>query len=126
MLAKDGAKYAQVVHGKCHWIFTKEQLAEWNEDDILAVEITDQDVKIGELYADGVFLKPMLAVVDEVDVAKNVRIYRDVLISLTDWTQLPDVPAETTEKFQVYRKALRDISLQEGFPLVVEWPVKPT
>ncbi len=59
--------------------------------------------------------------------AENVRSERDRKIAETDWYMMPDYPAdpETLEVVKNYRKALRDITLQSGFPRDVEWPVMP-
>lgn len=55
---------------------------------------------------------------------KSARAERDKLLKETDWTQLPDAPVSTTEWVE-YRDKLRKIPLQEGFPLDIQWPVKP-
>ncbi|MEX3785582.1 tail fiber assembly protein [Paraburkholderia sp. BR14374] len=57
--------------------------------------------------------------------AAQVRERRDWTIAKSDWTQNPDIPEATRQKWQAYRQALRDITAQEGFPLSVEWPVEP-
>lgn len=59
--------------------------------------------------------------------AEEARAKRDKLLAETDWTQVLDAPisAECREAFRVYRQALRDITEQEGFPEVIEWPVMP-
>lgn len=59
--------------------------------------------------------------------AENVRSERDRRIAETDYYMTPDYPAdpETLEVVKNYRKALRDITLQSGFPRDVEWPVVP-
>lgn len=54
--------------------------------------------------------------------AKNVREARNTLIAATDWTQLPDVSQTTKDKWVPYRKALRDVPQQAGFPFSVVWP----
>lgn len=61
------------------------------------------------------------------EVAEQVRAERDRRIAETDWYMMPDYPAdpETLEVVKNYRKALRDITLQSGFPRDVEWPVMP-
>lgn len=61
------------------------------------------------------------------ELASQVRTERDRRISETDWYMMPDYPAdpETLEVVRNYRKALRDITLQSGFPRDVEWPVMP-
>jgi hypothetical protein len=55
----------------------------------------------------------------------EARQQRNQLLAVTDWTQLPDVPQATRDKWAPYRQALRDITLQEGFPENVVWPEKP-
>ena len=61
------------------------------------------------------------------ELASQVRTERDRRLSETDWYMMPDYPAdpETLEVVKNYRKALRDITLQSGFPRDVEWPVMP-
>lgn len=61
------------------------------------------------------------------EVAEQVRAERDRRLAETDWYMMPDYPAdpETLEVVKNYRKALRDITLQSGFPRDVEWPVMP-
>ena len=62
---------------------------------------------------------------EEEALAQQVRNQRDQKLRATDWTQLPDVPAATRAAYVAYRKALRDISDQPGFPRKVEWPAAP-
>lgn len=57
--------------------------------------------------------------------AESVRAQRDSLLAASDWTQLPDVPAATREKWAAYRQALRDVTEQAGFPDAVVWPQTP-
>lgn len=61
------------------------------------------------------------------ELARRIRDERDRKIEETDWYMMPDYPAdsETLEVVKNYRKALRDITLQSGFPRNVEWPVVP-
>lgn len=61
------------------------------------------------------------------EVVTQVREERDRRLAETDWYMMPDYPAdpETLEVVKSYRKALRDITLQSGFPRDVEWPVMP-
>ena len=48
---------------------------------------------------------------------------RDTLLAETDWWALSD--RTMTQAETDYRQALRDIPQQEGFPIVITWPVKP-
>jgi hypothetical protein len=59
--------------------------------------------------------------------AESVRSERNGLIAACDWTQLDDTPMTNTQKqaWAVYRQALRDVTLQPGFPWSVEWPGLP-
>lgn len=61
------------------------------------------------------------------ELARQVRNERDRKLEETDWYMMPDYPAdpEALEVVKNYRKALRDITLQSGFPRDVKWPVVP-
>ena len=59
---------------------------------------------------------------DSVEEAKNVRASRDTLIAATDWTQCADISAAVKAQWVPYRKALRDVPQQAGFPFSVVWP----
>lgn len=50
---------------------------------------------------------------------------RNQLLAATDWTQMPDVPQATMDKWAPYRQALRDVPQQPGFPKNITWPVAP-
>jgi hypothetical protein len=56
-----------------------------------------------------------------------VRDKRDRLLAESDFSQLPDVPltGEQKDAWAAYRRELRDITKQPGFPAEVVWPVKP-
>ena len=56
--------------------------------------------------------------------AKQARAERDGLLVASDWTQLSDAPVNSTS-WATYRKALRDITLQAGFPQTINWPDAP-
>nr|DAW23333.1 MAG TPA: tail assembly chaperone protein [Caudoviricetes sp.] len=61
------------------------------------------------------------------ELESQVRAERNMKIAETDYYMMPDYPAdpETLEVVKNYRRALRDITLQSGFPRDVEWPVMP-
>lgn len=61
------------------------------------------------------------------ELARRVRDERDRKLEETDWYVTPDYPADpkTLELVKSYRQALRDITLQSGFPRDVKWPVEP-
>ncbi len=58
----------------------------------------------------------------------QVRAQRNSLLTLCDWTQLPDAPLTDGEKqeWAEYRQALRDVPEQTGFPDAVVWPSTPS
>ena len=60
--------------------------------------------------------------------AEEARAERDKLLEESDWTQVLDAPidATTREAYRTYRKALRDIPDQEGFPESITWPELPS
>lgn len=127
MKAIESKVYAQVLHGKCHWKFTINELPEWNEEHITVIDVTGLVVEVGYTYADGVFEKP--ATTNEADLVKlqsSVAIAtRNKLLAVSDWTQLPDVPAATSELWKPYRQALRDITAQPEYPININWPTLP-
>lgn len=55
---------------------------------------------------------------------RSIRVKRNGLLSASDWTQLPDVNLQNKELWSIYRKALRDITLQSD-PTKLLWPVSP-
>lgn len=64
----------------------------------------------------------------------ELRIMRDKLLSMSDWTQIPDAPLTETQKivWQTYRQQLRDLpeNIQDPKPLVLnsshsDWPISP-
>lgn len=56
--------------------------------------------------------------------AANVRTERNRRLAESDWTQLPDSPPDALT-WGVYRKALRDLPSQPGFPWDIIWPEAP-
>jgi hypothetical protein len=58
----------------------------------------------------------------------EIRSQRKYTLMDCDWTQLPDVILSEEKKIEwnTYRQALRDVSLQEGFPWDVVWPTPPS
>ena len=61
------------------------------------------------------------------ELAGQVRSKRDALLAETDKFMIPDFPIDPgkLDAVKAYRKALRDITKQAGFPKDVEWPVNP-
>lgn len=60
--------------------------------------------------------------------AARVRAKRNALLDESDKEVMPDrkdEQAKSDDAWVKYRKALRDVPEQKGFPFEVEWPVKP-
>lgn len=56
----------------------------------------------------------------------NARERRNVLLLLSDFTQLPDAPDWVdVQAWRKYRQQLRDVPQQGGFPVHINWPVAP-
>ena len=72
---------------------------------------------VSDLDADGIAAK-------DAEQAKSVREQRNRLIAESDWTQLADAPVDDLA-WALYRQALRDLPLQDGFPFDVTYPTKP-
>lgn len=62
----------------------------------------------------------------QAEVEQHVRSVRDELLTFSDWTQMSDSPLDESTKasWATYRTELRDIPLQEGFPLNITWPTE--
>ena len=72
---------------------------------------------VSDLDADGIVAK-------DAEQAKSVRATRNSLIAECDWTQVEDSPVDKAA-WATYRQALRDLTLQAGFPFDVTYPTKP-
>ena len=72
---------------------------------------------VRDLDADGIAAK-------DAEQAKSVRAERNRLIAECDWTQVEDSPVDKAA-WATYRQALRDLTLQAGFPFDVTYPTKP-
>jgi hypothetical protein len=53
-----------------------------------------------------------------------VRTDRNRRLAESDWTQLPDAPADK-EVWASYRQELREVTNQAGFPWNITWPEAP-
>ena len=61
-------------------------------------------------------------------VSANIRAERNLLLKESDWTVLADSPLSTTKQneWKAYRKTLRDIPSDSGFPHSITFPTKPS
>ena len=55
----------------------------------------------------------------------ELREQRNAKLAASDWTQLPDAPAENAAAWKVYRQALRDLPQRTVYPNAPTWPTAP-
>lgn len=58
-------------------------------------------------------------------IAQQVRQQRDRLLTECDWRSLPDAPGDRDAWIE-YRQKLRDMTDQQGFPEIFDWPTPPS
>ena len=95
---------------------------------LIETDMADIDLLSSRLV-DGEIIKGVgIEVIDNSLSAEAVEILarekRDLLLQQSDWTQVPDSPADTS-LWATYRRALRDVPTQQGFPDSIVWPEKP-
>ena len=56
---------------------------------------------------------------------EELRQLRNRRLEETDWTQNPDVPEATRERWREYRQALRDITINNSTVFGITWPEPP-
>ena len=71
-------------------------------------------------------IKEIPAPTDE-ELAQQIRAKRNSLLFQTDYLMMPDYPISDDKRklIEEYRRALRDIPEQSGFPRTIAWPEKP-
>lgn len=62
---------------------------------------------------------------NEEEAATAARDYRNKLLEETDSMMVIDRPNVNEVEWRTYRQELRDITLQDGFPMNIIFPVKP-
>jgi hypothetical protein len=88
--------------------------------------IPTEEASVGWSFDGEKFIQPEI----DIDLEKEgQKKYRNNLLAETDPVVLPDrwsrMTAEQQQAWSDYRQALRDVPLQEGFPLKINWPTKP-
>jgi hypothetical protein len=91
--------------------------------DFIWVECPDLNIRDGDVYRDGVFMKYKDSLTDE-ELIAQLKSERDERLQLTDWyiVREMDSGTPTPEPIKVYRQALRNISTLDGFPRNFTWP----
>jgi hypothetical protein len=75
-------------------------------------------------YVVGAWYEPPISEAEIEEMRLFARSDRNSLLSACDWTQVADAPVDR-EAWAAYRQALRDVTLQDGFPLNIIWPNPP-
>ena len=96
--------------------------------------INDIVLNSGDSIIEGIYRQDAYKIVDgnaqayTPNFLSRLRKKRDYLLQQSDWTQGNDSPLSTSKKTEwaTYRKSLRDIPSQEGFPKNITWPNKPS
>lgn len=87
----------------------------WKVVDMFQAYTNDEGVLVTKLEQEQAYQAKKVE-----DASKAVRTERDRLLQETDWYSCSDVVMP--ENIKVYRQALRDITLQQGFPFDVVYP----
>ena len=86
--------------------------------------IVSDTAKIGDLW-DGQTFTSAAAPAPDIDAQwAIIRAERNRLLVASDWTQLPDAPADAAA-WATYRQALRDVTTQAN-PFAIVWPESPS
>lgn len=104
---KNLTKYQEVIYSSPY----KDDAGNWTRDiDIVDIEAGSRKIKI----IDG-------------PVTERQKKIRDEKLVESDWTQLADSPLtdEKKSEWAEYRKKLRDITDNPGFPVHHKWPLPP-
>ena len=86
---------------------------------------------LGPIFVDGettaVEQEAAYKAMKDAEFAKSARDTRDRLLSECDWVVVKALESSQSipTEWATYRQALRDIPQQAGFPVTIDWPVKP-
>jgi hypothetical protein len=76
-------------------------------------------------YLDVLYAPVELATATDDQIAACVREWRNRQLAASDWTQLPDSPADKTS-WATYRQQLRDMLQQYSDPKLIVFPSAPS
>lgn len=121
MKAQPGRQYAQIVQGRCNWVFTQDMLPEWNPEHFEALDVTGSDVRPGDLWDGAGWTRPAPppppdTVQPRIEAAEKggLRAMREVLLAVATQALQPNDPAlQRLEQLEAEIAALR---AQRGRP----------
>lgn len=104
---------------KVIWNEDRMVFGEWDEETKKHFGVTEVNIPEPEV--------PPYVPTDE-ELAERIRRDRNEKLEETDFFVMPDYPSDPKdlEEVKTYRKALRDITKQSGFPKEVTWPEPPS
>lgn len=88
----------------------------------------DHTGKVGDYYLGGQWRELKVEVTETItEIEARVRMQRDAILAACDWIVVKayETGDPVPSTWTVYRQALRDITMQTGFPNEVVWPTKP-
>jgi len=118
----DNAAIPQNIHA-LQWDSSSGHIEYTDSDNIAISELPEWANTCVTLWNEQEAILSAPVIKTENDIEKEAREHRSALMFDTDWWATSDrtMSAEQT----AYRQALRDITLQAGFPNEVIWPTKP-
>lgn len=113
---------ARIVNGMVAEILDLEPFPPFAPD-FIWIECPDLNIRDGDVYRDGVFMKYIDSLTDE-ELTNQIKSERDERLKLTDWYVIRELDSGISipEPIKTYRQALRDITSQPGFPRSFTWP----
>lgn len=97
-------------------------------DELIEITKQQRDLYVQEMNSNGkilVLVNGELSLVDKIITWDDIRPYRNMLLSDSDYTQLPDFPEAKKMQWATYRQTLRDIPQTYSTPKEVIWPTPP-
>ena len=76
-------------------------------------------------YLDVLYAPVDVATATDAQIAACVREWRNRQLAASDWTQLPDSPADKAS-WATYRQQLRDMMQQNSDPKLIVFPTAPS
>ena len=119
-----------IVIGDKATVFIRKSIKSYKDEEgatrYTAIEYSTQVKALGFKMSDD-FEKLLIQAETDAEAAR-VRATRNALLDKSDKEVMPDrkdAAAKSYDGWVTYRKALRDIPEQKGFPFEIEWPVAP-
>lgn len=115
------------IHDECGCIIGVYDPLSQRVDVVTGLVVDYQPPRPSPDYAWDNECKRWLYVKTDADIAAEVRAARDTLIASCDWVMMRALDDGTARPaaWVAYRRTLREITLQPGFPRNITWPIAP-